>query len=455
MKNGEVYGSYLVTILVVAILSVGLMHMLQGGEESRDSIVGNEKTDSGRTDGSSGENGNPDGTAGGNAGTQTSVNPTVRVVLMSTGYQEIVHPEVRIAASSGLHITYGGQTEEWQAGEVLTVRPDDARFAAGNIRVTAAGQGDEIQVYQIERGYGNPCYAGTLELRTTAEGIAMINELPLEDYLCKVVPSEMPASYEMEALKAQAVCARSYAYRQAASYGYPEYEAHMNDSTDYQVYNNSQPQDTAAAAVRETAGQVLLYQGQIAVTYYYSTSCGRTTDMEAWGDAVNESNAYLQSVAVCGDEGDYEKELPWYHWTAQVPVTTLSNLVGLNTGVDVGTLTSVEVTRRGAGDVALQIVASGDKGSVTVDTENKIRRALGGSGYTIVKNDGTAVGSTELLPSAFFTIEKSGEMFVIEGGGYGHGIGMSQNGANEMAKQGKGYQEILGLFYPGTELSAY
>lgn len=155
--------------------------------------------------------------------------------------------EVRIAASSGLHITYGGQTEEWQAGEALTVRPDDARFAAGNIRVTAAGQGDEIQVYQIERGYGNPCYAGTLELRTTAEGIVMINELPLEDYLCKVVPSEMPASYEMEALKAQAVCARSYAYRQAASYGYPEYEAHMNDSTDYQVYNNSQPQDTAAA----------------------------------------------------------------------------------------------------------------------------------------------------------------------------------------------------------------
>ena len=69
-------------------------------------------------------------------------------------------------------------------------------------RVTAAGQGDEIQVYQIERGYGNPCYAGTLELRTTAEGIVMINELPLEDYLCKVVPGEMPASYEMEALEA-------------------------------------------------------------------------------------------------------------------------------------------------------------------------------------------------------------------------------------------------------------
>ena len=67
----------------------------------------------------------------------------------------------------------------------------------------------------------------------------MVNELPLENYLCKVVPSEMPASYQKEALKAQAICARSYAYRQIMDYAYPEYQAHVNDSTDYQVYNNS------------------------------------------------------------------------------------------------------------------------------------------------------------------------------------------------------------------------
>ena len=174
--------------------------------------------------------------------------------------------------------------------------------------------------------------------------------------------------------------------------------------------------------------------------------------MGAWGSDVNEGNAYLRSVSVCGENGDYERDLPWYRWTAEIPVSVLSDLIGINTGVDVGNLSSLEVTKRGAGDVALQIVASGDKGSVTVDTENKIRRALGGRGYTIMKNDGTVVDSAPLLPSAFFSVEKSGETFIVKGGGFGHGIGMSQNGANEMAKQGKAYQEILGLFYPGTAI---
>ena len=155
---------------------------------------------------------------------------------------------------------------------------------------------------------------------------------------------------------------------------------------------------------------------------------------------------------VCGDNGDYEKDLPWYRWTAQVPVQTLSALVSTNTGVNVGTLSGVEVTKRGPGDVALQIVASGDAGSVTVDTENKIRAALGGSGYTITKNDGSTSQSTSLLPSAFFTIERSGDTFVISGGGFGHGIGMSQNGATEMAKQGADYREILQLFYRDVEI---
>ena len=100
----------------------------------------------------------------------------------------------------------------------------------------------------------------------------------------------------------------------------------------------------------------------------------------------------------------------------------------------------------------MQIKAEGDKGSVTVDTENKIRKALGGNGYEIKKQDGTTVKSGTLLPSAFFTVEKSGNMFKIKGGGYGHGIGMSQNGANEMAKKGKNYQEILQMFYPGTTI---
>ena len=280
--------------------------------------------------------------------------------------------------------------------------------------------------------------------------MAVINELPLEQYLCKVVPSEMPSSYEMEALKAQAVCARSYAARQMENYAYPEYEAHVNDSTEFQVYNNSYTAESSSQAVAETAGEVVRYQENIAVTYYYSTSCGRTTNMEAWGSAPSDGNAYLQSVQVCGNEGDYEKDLPWYHWRAEIGAETLAGLIGGYANKSLGTLENVEVTKRGPGDVALELTAAGTENTVIVETENKIRTALGGAGYTITKNDGSVVDSQRLLPSAFFTITKQGDTYIIEGGGYGHGIGMSQNGANEMAENGKTYKEILGLFYQGV-----
>ena len=280
----------------------------------------------------------------------------------------------------------------------------------------------------------------------------MVNELPLENYLCKVVPSEMPASYQKEALKAQAICARSYAYRQIMDYAYPEYQAHVNDSTDYQVYNNSASQQAATEAVQETAGKVLKYNGNIITAYYYSTSCGKTTTMAAWGTKEKAENAYLQSVEVKDQTGDYERNLPWYRWEADIDQNTLSKMIAENTKKNIGTVQSLEVTKSGPGGAALQIKVSGDLGTVVVATENKIRRALGGSGYEIKKQDGTDVKGSRLLPSAFFKVEKKGNTFKIKGGGYGHGIGMSQNGANEMAKKGKNYQQILQMFYPGTTI---
>ena len=375
-------------------------------------------------------------------------NPNIRVLLMTDGYQNETHPKAVLSSDSGLVVSWGDQEEE--AEGKLTIEPDDERFQKGAVRVWA--KEGKVTVETLNRGYGTPSYAGVIELRTTAEGLVLINELPVETYLCGVVPSEMPSSYELEALKAQAVCARSYAYRQMESYGYPEYEAHVNDSTAYQVYGNSAPAESAQEAVEATAGETVRYEGKVVTTYYYSTSCGHTTSAEAWGTAPSKENAYLQSVEVCGENGDYEKDLPWYRWEARIPVQTLSNLIGLNTGTDIGTVSEIQVTRRGPGNVALEIRASGEKGSVTVETENKIRRALGGEGYEITKQDGSVAASSELLPSAFFTIEKSGDLFVIQGGGFGHGIGMSQNGANEMAKQGMDYRKILTLFYQGVTI---
>ena len=433
---------YGMTILVLVFIIAGLSSNLQGGirgnrqekeafdqkQEEQAQIDKNAKMDQ----------------------TQEVSNPNIRVLLMTNGYKNTVHPSVTISADSGLTISCGEQSEDYEPGAEVTFMPDDSRFQNGNIRIQA--KDGEVTVNSLKRGYGIPSYQGVLELRTTAEGIALINELPVEDYLCRVVPSEMPSSYEIEALKAQAVCARSYAYRQMSEYGYPEYEAHVDDSTNYQVYGNSTPADSASQAVRETAGQVVRLDGEIVTTYYYSTSCGKTTSMAAWGNEENDGNRYLKSVEVKDENGDYERDLPWYRWEAKIPAKTLSNLIGLNTGKDIGTLQDVRILENGPGGVVLKIEAVGDKGSVTVETENKIRRALGGKGYTIKKQDGTEVKSSKLLPSAFFKISKSGDAFVIQGGGFGHGIGMSQNGANEMAKCGKNYQEILTFFYQGVTI---
>ncbi|RGY79803.1 SpoIID/LytB domain-containing protein [Dorea sp. AM58-8] len=370
---------------------------------------------------------------------------------MTSGYGSVLHSSVSLAADSGLRLKYDGREEDWTGG-VLTLLADDVRLKNGHLSAEPLNPDEEIRVESIERGRGIPSYQGKIEVWSGEEGMAVINELPMESYLCRVVPSEMPASYEMEALKAQAVCARSYAVRQMQDYAYPEYQAHVNDSVEYQVYNNSYPADTATQAVKDTTGQVVWYQGNVASTYYFSTSCGETTDMTAWGDEVNESNAYLQSISVCGDVGDYEKDLPWYQWTAEISSERMAALLSNYAGKDLGTLESVEVTRRGDGDVATELTAVGTGGSITVETENKIRTALGGSGYSIVRNDGQTVDSQRLLPSAFISIEKKANSYVIRGGGYGHGIGMSQNGANEMAKNGKNYMEILKLFYQNVEI---
>ena len=141
-------------------------------------------------------------------------NPDIRVLLMTDGYQKETHARAVLSSESGLVVNWGDREEEVE--EKLTVEPEDDRFKEGVIRVRA--RDGKVKVETLHRGYGMPSYAGIIELRVAGEGLVLINELPLETYLEGVVPSEMPASYEPEALKAQAVCARSFACRQMESF---------------------------------------------------------------------------------------------------------------------------------------------------------------------------------------------------------------------------------------------
>lgn len=379
------------------------------------------------------------------------INEKIRVLVKSKGFAQATHTEVTLQAVSGLKLTSGENVVECEPGQKITITPNDERFQAGTIQVESLSEGEKVTIASLERGCGVPSYRGKLELYKTAEGIVIVNELLLEEYLYAVVPSEMPASYELEALKVQAVCARSYAYNQSRDYAYPEYQAHVDDSTSFQVYGNSLEQESTIRAVNETCGEKIWYRNQVATAYYYSTSCGKTASINAWGRELDNSNRYLQSISVCNKKGEaYESALPWHRWTATVSEQVMSDLVELNTGKEIGTLLNLAVTKRGDGGIVQELTVVGTTGKIVVETENKIRSALGGSGYTIEKQDGTIVNGSKLLPSAFFTIEKKNGNYILHGGGYGHGIGMSQNGANEMAKQGETYKQILTFFYTGV-----
>ncbi len=377
----------------------------------------------------------------------------IRVLIKTKGFSGNVHNMVELQSESGLKITWGEQTAECGAGESLKFLPDDEKFQSGSILVESKKDGEKIRINSLTRGGDIPAYRGTLELFQTAEGIVIVNELFMEEYLYAVVPSEMPASYELEALKAQAVCARSYAYNQSREYSFPEYRAHVDDSTTFQVYGNSSEKDKTTQAVDATCGEKIWYKNQVATAYYYSTSCGKSASITAWGGEFHDGNRYLKSIDICNEKGEaYEAALAWYRWKAVIPEKNMSDLIELNTKTEIGTLLNLTVTKRGDGDIVQEITAVGTTGKVVVATENKIRRALGGIGYTIEKQNGTVSDSNELLPSAFFTIEKKNGTYMISGGGHGHGIGMSQNGANEMAKQGMNYKQILTTFYTGVKI---
>ena len=222
----------------------------------------------------------------------------IRVLIKTDGFKQATHTSVKVKATNGLIMTVGKTKKEMKPKKTYTITPDHKFFKQGRVIITPKKTEDRITIIGLKRGYGTPSYRGTLELYSTAEGIVIINELDVEEYLRAVVPSEMPSSYEIEALKTQAICARSYAFCQMSTYAYPNYKAHVDDSTAYQVYGNSKEAERTDIAIKETEQQLLYYKGKVVKTYYYSTSCGHSTSVEAWGTKLTKANRYLKGTKI-------------------------------------------------------------------------------------------------------------------------------------------------------------
>lgn len=256
----------------------------------------------------------------------------------------------------------------------------------------------------------------------------LFNRLLLEDYLLGVVPSEMPESFGFEALKAQAVAARSYTLAEMAQRGW------LYSDTRSQAYDGkSRERPLVTRAVEETAGEVLMRDGRPVKAYYNSTCGGRTAPAETvFPDDLTPG--VMERGVPCPDC----RGSPFRSWVRQVSSERACAAVGL----PAASLESVEAVmdERSGRAETIVIRAGGREASVPAD----LFRERVSKGQPLAQQ----MLSTRLLGQPRI---ESGAI-VIEGQGWGHGVGLCQYGASGFAARGGSYRQILSRYYPGAEL---
>lgn len=441
----------------------------------------------------------------------------IRVLIQTTGYKSIFHNEVEFTATGDFTVSSDEGDTSHKAGDIVTIKQDDKLLEGQRITVKTASEDSKIQLLSIERACGNPKYRGTIDISKGDDGLLVVNELPLEEYLYAVVPSEMPTSYGTEALKVQAVCARSYAYKHLMANSLSQYGAHVNDSVSYQVYNNIAENEDSILAVKDTYGKVIKYDGDVINALYFSTSCGHTTDAASvWANNIDYPYLTGKLMLVEPDDGTqtqdavsqyedlssedsfrdfinaqdittYDSSFNWYRWNVSINADNLKKVINNNLTArynanpdliltmtsaaedgkeavfeslpidDIGSINDIEILKRETSGIVTELLITGSKKTVKVLKEYNIRTMLAPVYDTVTRMDGSEVANLNLLPSAFFLIDKEesdGKLtdIKISGGGYGHGVGMSQNAVKALADSGKKYEDIISYFYEGTEL---
>jgi len=264
-------------------------------------------------------------------------------------------------------------------------------------------------------------YTGKIEVWHGGQGLYLINEIPLEEYIKSVVKSETGRDWDLEALKAQAVVARTYAVFMKSKNGHFKYD--ITSTTLHQVYNGDVQDERISEAVKGTEDEMLTFEGNPIEAFYHSTCGGHTEDP---GEVFGKSLPYLKAQPV-------KCELsPLAVWARRIPLAELGEALQLE-GITNAAVKSYTASGRVR---EVEITASN---GLNLIKATELRKILG----------------WKRLPSTAFTLQLEEDALVIDGTGYGHGVGLCQWSALEMAREGKNYAEILSFFYPGTQLAKY
>jgi stage II sporulation protein D len=293
--------------------------------------------------------------------------------------------------------------------------------------------------------YAGKTYRGNWAVLSTDSGIAVINKLSVEDYLKGVVPHEIGKLREdaFEALKAQAVAARTYAYSHLNSRKSQGFDVYA-DTRD-QVYSGSDGEDSLInVAISATRDLVIKHNGNLIEAYYHSTCGGKTESPEVW---EQESKPYLLSVSDSANGRPFCELSRYMKWEEKYTHSELVNLFQKNAAsakVDkifpFGKIEQILITEKLPSGRIKRLVVFTDKGSFEV---------FGDKTRWLFARDG------KILPGSSFTISQSKNDFTITGSGFGHGIGMCQMGTIARAREGQTFDEILKAYYTDVSIEAY
>lgn len=323
------------------------------------------------------------------------------------------------------------------AASVFTAGPALA-LEAPNPTVFSSSDGGVLRV----QGMGG--YFGSLEATRNGNRYAVVNELDFERYIMGL--AEMPPSWNMEALKAQAVAARSYAMWEIKRGNWKKYGYDVCGTTACQVFDGVAPIERTygerwAQAVRETEGEVLLSDGQPILARFHSSSGGRTLANEI----VYPSSGARSYLPAVDDPADSVS--PLHEWSVRFTdermhqvLSRAFQLEGVLTEINTDPVGRIISIKTQGGELRMNIVRF--RREVSAAAQN-----LYPGDYPSDRGDGQKLPL--VLPSSRFEVTRDGSDWVIEGRGYGHGVGMSQWGAKGMADSGTGYADILAHYYGG------
>jgi len=311
------------------------------------------------------------------------------------------------------------------AGEATTVFAENFSFTTGkttrrgskSITITEAGIIEPQDTFTFK----GKRYHGSLEVRPSKGRWLYVNHVPMDEYLTSVVSHEMSPSWNKEALKAQAVVARTYLLQKIKERAAEPYD--VDTSTNYQVYGGVKKGDqTSRIAVSETHDEVLYYGANLAQTFFHS-SCGGTlaSSEEVWGKSLPYLTA--KNSAWCS-------AAPVYKWQIKISLNEISRHLKIKN------IKALRVIERSKSKRVKTIQVTTSHGAKKVRAD-KFRIALGAL----------------KVKSTFFGVAKAGNSVILTGRGFGHGVGMCQWGAKlEADAHGTNYRRILEHYFPGTSL---